>query len=132
MSLRPRNKRQAQYNMSSLTDVIFLLLIFFMLTSTMVAPNAIKLLLPRASGQTMSKQTTTVSVTKEGEYYVDEKKVPLSRLSQAISKKTAGVDNPTVVLRVDKNAEVNKMVKVMSIGNKLEVRMIMATKPVEK
>jgi biopolymer transport protein ExbD len=95
----------------------------------MVAPNAIKLLLPKATGQTLSKQTTTVSITEDKEYYVEEEQVPFEQLSAKIAEKTKDTEQPTVVLRVDKNVPVDDLVKVMSIGNELEVRMILATKP---
>jgi biopolymer transport protein ExbD len=71
MSLRSRNKIQAGFSMSGMTDIVFLLLIFFMITSTLIAPNALKLLLPQSSHQTMANAITTVSITRNYEYYVE-------------------------------------------------------------
>ena len=71
MGLRSKNKVSPNFNMSSMTDIVFLLLIFFMLTSTMVSPNALKLLLPSSSTQTRAAQTVSVSITKELDYYIN-------------------------------------------------------------
>ena len=80
MALRSRNKVSANFNMSSMTDIVFLLLIFFMLTSTLVSPNALKLLLPNSKAKTLEKQTISISITKDIEYYVNENQVSLNSL----------------------------------------------------
>lgn len=131
MKLKTENKVSPLFQMSSLTDIIFLLLIFFMLTSTMVAPNAIKLLLPNATGQTLASQSITVSVSDDLKYFVESKEVPLNLLEYEIKKAIEGntEETATIVLRVDKRVEVENLVEVLKIGNKLAVRMILATKP---
>ena len=85
MALRSRNKVSANFNMSSMTDIVFLLLIFFMLTSTLVSPNALKLLLPNSKAKTLEKQTISISITKDIEYYVNENQVSLNSLEQELS-----------------------------------------------
>ena len=75
MALRSRNKVSANFNMSSMTDIVFLLLIFFMLTSTLVSPNALKLLLPSSKAKTLEKQTISISITKDIDFYINEQKV---------------------------------------------------------
>ena len=72
MALKRRNQRRVEFNSSSMSDLVFLLLIFFMLTSTLVAPNAIKLLLPQSSSRTMAKQTVTVYINDKMDYFVDD------------------------------------------------------------
>ena len=131
MKLKTQNKVDPLFQMSSLTDIIFLLLIFFMLTSTLVAPNAIKLLLPNATGQTLASQTVSVSISEDLTYYINGKEIPFSKLENEIRKAVQGVEEPvpTVVLRVDKRVEVNELVSVLKLGNRLNVRMILATKP---
>ena len=102
MNLKKRNKISAEFNMASLADVIFLLLIFFMLTSTLVAPNAIKLLLPKAEGQTLSTQSVEVTIDADLNYYIDNRLVPLQSLGTQLQAVTRNIKDPTVVLSVDK------------------------------
>ena len=84
MTLRSRNKVKSDFNMSSMTDIVFLLLIFFMLTSTLVSPNALKLLLPNSSSRTLEKQTVSVSITKEINFFINEKKVSHQNIEQEL------------------------------------------------
>lgn len=115
--------------MSSLTDIIFLLLIFFMLTSTLVNPNALKLLLPKANGQTQASQSVTVSIDKQLNYYVDQQKVQLSQIEPLLLRKTKGLDNSTVVLNAEKSVPIDNVVQIMAIANKNGLKMIIATEP---
>jgi len=132
MGLKPRNKVSALFNMSSLTDIIFLLLIFFMLTSTLVSPNALKLLLPSSNSQTLAKQTVSVSITKDLKYYLDKKRVTLEELSSNLQDKFGEIDDATIVLNADKSVPVDNVVQVMNIANQLDLKMILATKPMGK
>jgi len=135
MNLKTRNKVNTMFNMSSLSDVIFLLLIFFMLTSQLVTPNAIKLLPPKADGQTRSPKTLVVSVTEDLSYYVDSKRVEYGQLKNEIIKKVEEYSikyktpDPSVVLRVDQRLSVQDLVDVMKLGTEIKVRMILETKP---
>ena len=86
MTLRSRNKISPNFNMSSMTDIVFLLLVFFMLTSTLVSPNALKLLLPNSKAKTLEKQTISVSITKEIDFYINDENVDINNLSNIISK----------------------------------------------
>ena len=74
MNVRGRNKISPEFNMSSMTDIVFLLLIFFMLTSTLVTVNALDILLPKAQGKTENNKSVAVSITKKLDFYVDRKK----------------------------------------------------------
>lgn len=131
MALKSRHTVKPMFEMSSLTDIIFLLLIFFMLTSSFVAPNAIKLLLPNATGQTLSNQTVSISVTEDLRYYVDGKETSLEEIPAILSdlKAKSKEPVPTVTLRVDKSVDVEHLVELLAIGKELEIRMILATKP---
>jgi len=131
MNLRSRNKVNATFNMSSLTDVVFLLLIFFMLTSTLVSPNALKLLLPQSDSQTRAKQTVAVSINKQLEYYVGEQQVTLREMPNVLRQRIEGEEDPTVVVNADKEVPINNVVQVMNIGNDMKVKMILATRPEE-
>ncbi|GIV32671.1 MAG: biopolymer transporter ExbD [Chitinophagales bacterium] len=132
MNLRSRNKVEAQFNLSSLTDIIFLLLIFFMLTSTLVSINAIKLILPTSESKITDKRSVSVSITKDLEYYVDQQRVRFNELKGALKKKIEGVENPTVVLHVEKSVPIENVVQVMNIGYEMKLNMILATQPPEK
>jgi biopolymer transport protein ExbD len=129
MSLKTRNKRNAQFNMSSLTDIIFLLLIFFLLTSTLVQPNAVKLLLPNSSSKTQARQSVAVSIDANLNYYVNNKPVSFGAISSSLRQQMAGEADPTVVLYADKTVPIDNVIKLMSVANDLQIRMILATEP---
>ena len=117
MALKRRNQRRVEFNSSSMSDLVFLLLIFFMLTSTLVAPNAIKLLLPQSSSRTMAKQTVTVYINEKMDYYVGERKVSESQLKPEILLALGSTPEGTVVVRSDKSVPVQYVVNVIDAVN---------------
>lgn len=117
MAIRSRNKRKIDFNSSSMSDLVFLLLIFFMLTSTLVAPNAIKLLLPSSNSKTISKQTVTVYVDEYNNYYVGETAVDESLLQREIQIALADALEGTVVIRSDKSVAVQYIVNIIDAVN---------------
>ena len=119
MAIKSRNKRKIDFNSSSMSDLVFLLLIFFMLTSTLVAPNAIKLLLPSSNSKTMSKQTVTVYVDDNNQYYVGEKRVSESELKTEIFVELADQIEGTVVIRSDKSVAVQYIVNIIDAVNEI-------------
>lgn len=122
MALKRRNQRRVEFNSSSMSDLVFLLLIFFMLTSTLVAPNAIKLLLPQSSSRTMAKQTVTVYINEKNDYYVGERQVAENQLQAEIMvelNKSNGGNEGTVVVRSDKNVPVQYVVNVIDAVNNI-------------
>ncbi len=119
MAIKSRNKRNIDFNSSTMSDLVFLLLIFFMLTSTLVAPNAIKLLLPSSSSKTMSKQTITVYVDEKNQYYIGEKPVRESELQTAIYAELANQIEGTVVIRSDKSVAVQHIVNIIDAVNEI-------------
>ena len=135
MAIKSRNKVEPTFNSSSMSDLVFLLLIFFMLTSTLVAPNAIKLMLPSSNSKTMAKQTVTVYVNEQYQYFVDETPADESQLMELINSKIGTDNQATVVLRSDKSVPVQYIVNVIdavndinnSTGNNHKV--ILATAP---
>ena len=135
MAIKSRNKINVTFNSSSMSDLVFLLLIFFMLTSTLVAPNAIKLLLPSSSSKTMAKQTVTVYINDLFQYYVDETPVTDEELSTSINAKIAGQTDATIVLRSDKSVPVQYVVNVIDAVNDINNatqqnhKVILATSP---
>ena len=135
MAIKTRNKIGVSFNSSSMSDLVFLLLIFFMLTSTLVAPNAIKLLLPSSSSKTMAKQTVTVYINDRFQYYIDETPVADDELAASISAKINGQTDATVVLRSDKTVPVQYVVNVIDAVNDINNatqqnhKVILATSP---
>ena len=129
MSLRSRNKVSANFNMSSMTDIVFLLLIFFMLTSTLVSPNALKLLLPNSKARTLEKQTLSVSITAEIDYYIGDKQVEIENLEQELKSELAGQEEPAIVLHADKTVDIEYAVKVMDIAYRNKYKVVLATNP---
>lgn len=135
MAIKTRNKINVTFNSSSMSDLVFLLLIFFMLTSTLVAPNAIKLLLPSSSSKTMAKQTVTVYINDLFQYYVEETPVADEELASSIRAKIAGQADATIVLRSDKSVPVQYVVNVIDAVNDINNatqqnhKVILATSP---
>lgn len=129
MNLRGRNKVTPEFNMSSMTDIVFLLLIFFMLASTLVTTNAIDILLPKASGKTENKKSVSVSIKKDLTYYIDQKRVGESVLEDQLKKMLSSESQPTIVLRAEQSVPVQNVVKVMDIANRNKFKVILAVKP---
>jgi biopolymer transport protein ExbD len=117
MPIQTRNKISATFSMASMSDLVFLLLIFFMITSTLVAPNAIKLLLPNSSSKTMAKQTVTVYINEKQNFFVEELQVTEDILESRIAQKLEGQTEGTVVLRADKSVPVQYIVTVIDAVN---------------
>ena len=129
MAIRSSNKISATFSMSSMTDLVFLLLIFFMITSTLVSPNALKLLLPQSNNQTQAKAVTSVSITKDLQYFIETTPVSFSELERQLQLKLMDSQDPTFSLHVDKSVPTGEMVKVMNIAARNKYKCILATAP---
>jgi|TARA_B110000971_G_scaffold109431_1_gene112087 biopolymer transport protein ExbD len=129
MNLRGRNKITPEFNMSSMTDIVFLLLIFFMIASTLVTTNAIDILLPTASGKTENKKSISVSIQKDLAFYIDQKEVELENLESELLKLLKNETAPALVLRAEKSVPVDYVVKVMDIANRNKFKIILAVNP---
>ena len=135
MAIHMRNKRDTSFSMASMSDLVFLLLIFFMLTSTLVAPNAIKLLLPTSTSKTMSKQTITVYINKAQNFYVEDRRVDPANIENVIYSLIQGETEASVVLRSDKTVPVQEIVQVIDAVNEINRKnnsrhkVILATQP---
>ena len=134
--IKSQNKIKIEANSSSMSDLVFLLLIFFMITSTLISPNAVKLMLPQSNSKTMAKQTVTVYIDEGNNYYVGETPVQPAELESFIGTGIEpGVDDACVVLRADKNVPVQYVVNVIDAVNSLNGKnnskhnVILATSP---
>ena len=116
MSLRSRNKVNPNFSMSSMTDIVFLLLIFFMLTSTLVSPNALKLLLPNSKAKTLEKQTVSISITEEINYFINGKEVAKDNIEKELKIILKDIEDPGIILHADKTVAIEHVVTVMNIA----------------
>ncbi|MEZ7497422.1 biopolymer transporter ExbD [Flavobacterium sp. Arc3] len=129
MNLRGRNKVSAEFNMSSMTDIVFLLLIFFMLTSTMVTTNALDLVLPKGKGKTDSNKNIAVSINKKLEFFIDKEPVSEAELeSKLLSMFTADKDR-AIILRAEEGVPIEKAVNVLDIANRNQIKVVLAVRP---
>ncbi len=122
--------------MASMTDIVFLLLIFFMISSTLIAPNALKLLLPESNNQTSAKPITTVSITSDLKYYINDdgklKQVAFQEIEPFLKKKYGvGNDEIYISLHAEKTVPWEEVVKIMNIARKNKFKLIAATAPEE-
>ncbi|MBF8984752.1 biopolymer transporter ExbD [Lentimicrobium sp. S6] len=135
MAIKSRNKRKAEFNATSMSDLVFLLLIFFMITSTLISPNAIKLLLPSSSSKTMSKQNVTIYINDQFDFYLEKRRVEDENLESVLAQALQVYDQGTVVLRSDKSVPVQYVVTVIDAVNQINKgrltkhKVILATKP---
>ncbi|MFY8068068.1 MAG: ExbD/TolR family protein [Flavobacterium sp.] len=126
---KTRNKVSTEFNMSSMTDIVFLLLIFFMLTSTMVTTNALDLVLPKAKGKTDSNKSTSVSIDKDLNFFIDKDKVNEADLENQLLALFAISKDKAIVLRAEKSVPHEKVVKVMEIAYRNQIKMVIAVNP---
>jgi biopolymer transport protein ExbD len=129
MALRTRNKVEVNYSVAGMTDIIFLLLLFFMLTSTLISPNAVKLLLPRSNSQTTSKPVTTVSISKDLLFYVEQLPVNFASMEDILRKKVGSSTDPVIAIHADRSVPIEYIVDVMNIARRNNYKVILATSP---
>lgn len=137
MAIKSKNKISTEFSMASMSDMVFLLLIFFMLSSTLVSPNAIKLLLPSSNSKTIAKQSTTVYINEQYQYFVNETSATEANLQPLLMQALIGQTEGVVVLRSDRSVPVQYVVTVIDAVNqmnelqKTKHKVILATKPPE-
>ena len=128
MNIKRRRPFHDEDAMASMNDIMFFLMLFFLIISTMANPNVIKLMLPKAnSSEQIAKQPITLSVKEDKTYYLNTTQVPLEGLENALSAALASNEDKTVVLRVAQNLTVQDLVDVMSLGAKLKLKMVLST-----
>jgi biopolymer transport protein ExbD len=128
MNLGSKNKVDPNFNMASMTDLIFLLLVFFMLTSSFVTPSGLPVNLPSSAASTIEVQKVSVTVTKDLEYFVNDKKVSKAMLEGELKSQLGGA-NGSVILHIDKEVPWEHGVFVAGLATSLEAKVVVATKP---
>ncbi|MFK7814416.1 MAG: ExbD/TolR family protein [Maribacter sp.] len=127
MKLKGRNKVSPDFSMSSMTDIVFLLLIFFMLTAN--SPNALDLLLPKAKGKSTNTQNVSVSIDKNLQYFVNNERINGDYIEIELKKALEGQDKPTIILRAEESVAIKEAVNVMDIANRNNFKVILAVRP---
>ena len=127
MTLKSQNKINPNFSMSSMTDIVFLLLIFFMLTSTLVTTNALKISLPSSSAEQIKTQTVSISITEDLRYFINNDPVESSFLESKIREEYDAIDNPVLVLRAAKTIPLEYAVEVMDVAYRNNYKIVLAT-----
>jgi biopolymer transport protein ExbD len=127
MALTQRNKISINFSSVGMTDVVFNLLIFFMLTSTLVHPSAIKLLLPKGSTQTSAKPQTSVSITSDLNYYIEKQPVSFEQIESVLKQKLGSNPDTYISLHADKSVPFENVVKILDIAQRNNYKLIIAT-----
>jgi biopolymer transport protein ExbD len=124
-----RNRRfHAEVATGSLNDIMFFLMLFFLIISTLANPSVIKLMLPKSeANQTLNKQPITLSVTADKHYFINESEVAFASIESSLQQLSAGAQDPTVVLRFSSDLDIQDLVDVMQICAKLKIKAVLAT-----
>lgn len=129
MAIKRGSKVDKSFSAASMTDLMFLLLIFMLIATTLINPNALKLLLPKSANQLKEKPYTSVSITADLKYYVETEPVNFDNLEVVLRSKLGAMEEPTVSLHCDKSVPVDEVVKVMNIAKDNKYKLILATTP---
>jgi len=128
MKIRRKSRFAPEVFTHSLNDIMFFLMLFFLIISTMANPNVINLMLPEASApQRSTTKQLTLSVDGEKRYYLDKQEIPFDQLQTTLHQMFEGVDEKAIVLRIDKSLAVQDLVDVLEVGAKENIKMVMAT-----
>jgi biopolymer transport protein ExbD len=128
MNIKRKRHFKPEVSTSSLNDIMFFLLLFFLIVSSLANPNIIKLLLPNSkSAQNLDKQQISISVTKDKRYFIDNRQIAFNDLELLLKSRVRSLQEPTVILRLENSLTVQDLVDVLEIGTRLQVKMVMAT-----
>jgi len=129
MAISNRNKVGVSFSNAGMSDIVFLLLLFFMLTSTLVQPTALKVLLPKGTTQSNARPMTTVSITKDHQYYIEDQPIDIDNLEAALQAKVGAEPEIYISVHADRSVPLEYVVNVMNIAAKNQYKLILATTP---
>ena len=115
--------------MSSMTDIVFLLLVFFMLTSPVITPEALDLILPKAKGKTTNKHELAVSINKDMQMFINQEQIRKENLELELQKRLQSVETPTIILRAEESVPIQEAVYVMDVAKRNQFKVVLAVKP---
>ena len=128
MNIKRKKHFKPEVSTSSLNDIMFFLLLFFLIVSTLSNPNVIKLLLPTSkAAQNINKQQVSISITKDKKYFIDNREISFNDIEPLLKSKINTIKEPTVILRLENSLTVQDLIDVLEIGIRLQVKMVMAT-----
>jgi biopolymer transport protein ExbD len=127
MNLKGRNKISPEFNMSSMTDIVFLLLIFFMIASTLAKNlDTIEIKLPEAKGKTENRNTVSVTINNKSQFFIDSKQVSKRRIERELISKLKSSSSLSIVLRAEKKVSIDQVVYIMNIANQNSIKVVLA------
>ncbi|MEC7173392.1 MAG: biopolymer transporter ExbD [Bacteroidota bacterium] len=127
MNLKGRNKITPEFNMSSMTDIVFLLLIFFMIASTLAKNlNTINVKLPQAKGKSENRNNVSLTINNRSQFYLDSKQISKGRIEQELIAKLKGYNAPSIVLRAEEKVPIDQVVYIMNIANQNSIKVVLA------
>ena len=127
MNLKGRNKITPEFSMSSMTDIVFLLLIFFMIASTLAKNlDTIDVKLPQAMGKTENRNNIAVTINNKNQYFIDSKQVSKRNIESKLIDRLKDVSNPAIVLRAEQKVSIDQVVFIMNFANKNGVKIVLA------
>tara|TARA_B000000557_G_C20477932_1_gene318350 strand:- start:139 stop:534 length:396 start_codon:yes stop_codon:yes gene_type:complete len=127
MNLKGRNKITTEFSMSSMTDIVFLLLIFFMIASTLAKNlNTIDVKLPQAKGKTENRSTIAVTINNSNQFFIDSKQVSKRNIKSKLIERLKDLKTPTIVLRAEQKVPIDQVVFIMNFANKNGVKVVLA------
>ena len=129
MAIKRGSKVETSFGSASMTDLMFLLLIFFMVATTLINTNALKILLPQSTNQVNDKPTTTITVTEDLRYFIDNAPVTFAEIEPRLQAKFQGIEKPVVMLNMDKRVAVEDFAKIMNIAKDNQYSLFMMTTP---
>lgn len=126
-----RNRPTAEVHTAALNDIMFFLMLFFLLASAVANPQVVKLLLPKSSAgeQSVAKKTVTVSITSDLAYHVDKQVVPLDALEQTLQSYVNTGEEVTIMLYADSTVPIQNVISVMDVANRMRIKLVLATEP---
>jgi biopolymer transport protein ExbD len=130
MAISARNKIDMNFSLSGMTDIVFLLLLFFMLVSTLVVPVAMNVLLPQSNNQTASNPVVTVTVTDQLQFLVDDKPCSFDQVESILKEKLGeNKEPPTIRLNADENLDMRENYNLLEIAKRNKYKVILGTRP---
>ena len=130
MAIQSRNKTNINFAMSGMTDIVFLLLIFFMIVSTLIVPGSMNVDLPQSNNQTQANPKINVSITKDQEFYIDDEKIEYSELEVRLREMTGVTEeSPTIRLNADENLNMDQVFNFLELAKRNKYKVIMGTRP---